>query len=182
MKKNYVYIIAPLVATAIFTGIYWKYSATYDERIAEMHRKELEAAQAKLNEDAKNREIAAKAAFASQERRKKEAAEKKAREEREKDARDVAQQNMRKAQRDAQKLADRIKVIKRDMDAEKKEIAKLEEERKTHAAEQAFQRQYVKLAEDNVKDLTSVLEKIAETDKKWEEAAKEAAKAASAKK
>ena len=70
MKKNYVYIIAPVVATALFTGFYWKYSATYDERIAEMHRKEVETAQAKLNEDAKNREIAAKAAYASQERRK----------------------------------------------------------------------------------------------------------------
>lgn len=182
MKKNYVYIIAPVAATAIFLGFYVKYSASYDERITEMHRKELETAQAKLNEDAKNREIAAKAAFASQEKRK---AEKKAKDEkdaRDKDARDVAQQNMRKAQRDAQKLNDRVKGINKDIDAEKKEIAKIEEERKALAAEQAFQRQYVKLAETNVQSLTTVLDKINETDKKWEEAAKEAAKAAAAKK
>ena len=53
MKKNYIYMAAPLVALAIFTGIYFKYSSSYDDRMAEMHRKELETAQAKLNEDAK---------------------------------------------------------------------------------------------------------------------------------
>ena len=181
MKKNYVYIIAPVVATALFTGFYWKYSATYDERIAEMHRKEVETAQAKLNEDAKNREIAAKAAYASQERRK---AEKKAKDEkdaREKDMREQAQGNMRKAQRDTQKLNDRVKGLTKEIDAEKKEIAKVEEERKVLGAEQAFQRQFVKAAEANVQSLTAVLDKVAETDKKWEEAAKEAAKAAAKK-
>ena len=55
MKKNYVYIVAPIVALAVFTGVYFKYSSSYDDRMAEMHRKELEATQAKLNEDAKNR-------------------------------------------------------------------------------------------------------------------------------
>src|SRR5258708_11383965 len=42
----------------------------YDTRMAEMHRKEVEQAQKKLDEDAKNREVAAKAAFAAQEKRK----------------------------------------------------------------------------------------------------------------
>ena len=63
MKKNYVYFIAPLAGLVVFTGVYWQYASGYDARMAEMHRKEVEAVQAKLNEDSKNREIAAKNAF-----------------------------------------------------------------------------------------------------------------------
>jgi hypothetical protein len=182
MKKNYVYMVAPIVALAVFTGFYFKYSSSYDDRMAEMHRKEVEATQKKLDEDAKNREIAAKAAFASQEKRK---ADKKAKDEkdaRDKEMRDQAQQTMRKAQRDAQKLADRIKQLTKDSDAEKKEIAKIDEDRKALVAEQAFQRQYTKAAEANVQNLTATLDKVVEVDKQWEAAAKAAAAAASTKK
>lgn len=178
MKKNYVYIVAPVAALAIFTGFYVKYSSSYEERMAEMHRKELEATQAKLNQDAKNREIAAKAAFASQEKRK---ADKKAKDEKDakdKEMRELAQQTMRKAQRDAEKLNSRIKQLNKEIDAEKKEIAKLEEDKKVLAAEQAFQRQYVKAAEANAQNMLAVLDKISEVDKKWAEAAKAAAAAA----
>ena len=41
---------------------------------------------------------------------------------------------------------------------------------------------YVKAAEANVRSLTAVLEKIADADKKWEDAQKEAARQAAAKK
>ena len=180
MKKNYVYMIAPLAALAIFTGFYFKYSSSYDERMAEMHRKELETVQAKLNEDAKNREIAAKAAFAAQEKRK---AEKKAKDEkdaRDKEMRDNAQQAMRKAQRDAQKLSERVKALTKDVTVEKSEIAKIDDEKKTLLAEQAFQRKYVKDAEANVQALTKTLDDIVETDKKWDAYQKEVAKAAAA--
>lgn len=182
MKKNYVYIVAPVAALAVFTGFYVKYSSSYDDRMAEMHRKELEVTQEKLNQDAKNREIAAKAAFATQEKRK---ADKKAKDEkdaRDKEMRDQAQQAMRKAQRDAEKLNGRIKVLNKEIDAEKKEIAKIEEDKKILAAEQAFQRQYVKAAEANAQNMVVVLDKITEVDKKWAEAAKAAAAAAAAKK
>ena len=87
MKKNYVYFIAPLAGLAIFTGIYWQYSATYENRLLEMHRREVEATQKKLDEDSKNRKIAADTAFASQEKRK---ADKKA-----KDAKDSADKDAR---------------------------------------------------------------------------------------
>lgn len=181
MKKNYVYFIAPLAGLAVFTGVYWQYSVGYDARAAEMHRKEFESAQAKLNEDAKNRELAAKTAFAAQEKRKADRKVKDAKDAADKDARALAEQNMRKAQGDANKLNTRSKQLAKDLDLVKKEIAKLEEDKKFLVAEEAFQREFVKQAQTNVTGLLATLDKVTETDKKWDEAAKEAAKAAAKK-
>jgi hypothetical protein len=150
--------------------------------MTEMHRKEAEAVQAKLNDDAKNRQIAAEAAFKAQEKRKADKKVKDLKDAADKDARDLATQNMRKAQTDANKLTTRVKGLTKEIDAEKKEIAKLEEEKKSLAAEQAFQRQYVKEAEAHVAALLATLDQIAVADKKWEDAAKEALKAAAVKK
>ena len=182
MKKNYVYFIAPLAGLAVFLGIYWPYSANFDNRMAEMHRRELEAAQTKLNEDAKNREFAAKAAFAAQEKRK---ADRKAKEEKDsadKDAREIATQNMRKAQNDAGKLNTRVRQLTKDIDLVNKDITKLEEDRKFLVAEREFQNEYVKKAQANVTALLGTLDKVDAADKKWDDAAKAAAKAAAEKK
>ena len=182
MKKNYVYFIAPMVGLAVFVGIYWQYAASYDDRIAEMHRKEVEAAQKKVDEDAKNRLIAAQSAFASQEKRKADKKIKDAKDAADKDARDQAQAVMRKAQNDAGKLTTRVKALNKDIEAEKNEVKKLEEEKKSLLAEQAFQRQYLKEAEAHVTALLATLDQIAVADKKWDDAVKEAAKAATVKK
>ena len=89
---------------------------------------------------------------------------------------------MRKAQNDAGKLVTRKKSLEKEIEAEKKEVAKLEEDKKNLLAEQAFQKQYVKQAETNVTALLATLDQVAAADKKWEDAAKEAAKAATQKK
>ena len=180
MKKNYVYFIAPLAGLAIFTGIYWQYSATYENRLVEMHRRELEAAQKKLDEDAKNRKMAADTAYASQEKRKAEKKAKDAKDAADKDAREQAQAVMRKAQNDAGKLTSRVRVLEKDIKTEKAEIAKLEEDKKALLAEKAFQAKYVTQAEANVTALLATLDKVGEADKKWEEAQK--AQAAAVKK
>lgn len=182
MKKNYVYFIAPLAGLAVFVGIYWQYASSYDTRMAEMHRKEVEAAQTKLNEDAKNRQLAAEQAFKAQEKRKADKKIKDAKDAADKEARDQATQNMRKAQNDAGKLTSRVKSLNKDIEAEKKEIEKLEAEKKSLIAEQAFQRQYLKEAEAHVTALLGTLDQIAVADKKWDDAVKEAAKAAAQKK
>ena len=182
MKKNYVYFIAPLAGLAIFTGIYWQYSAGYEVRMADMHRREFEAAQAKLNEDAKNREVAAKAAFAAQEKRKADRKAKEAKDAADKDAREQATANMRKAQNDTGKLNTRSKQVAKDVDLVNKEIGKLKEEQNFLVAEQAFQRDYVKQAQANVNALLATLDKVTEADKQWDAAAKAAAKAAAERK
>jgi hypothetical protein len=178
MKKNYVYFIAPMAGLAVFVGIYWQYASGYDARMVEMRRKEAEVVQAKLDKDAKERVKAAEAAFASQEKRKADKKIKDAKDASDKEAREQATQNMRKAQNDAGKLVTRVKSLTKEIDAEKKEIAQLEEDKKTLLAEQAFQRQYVKEAEAHVTALLGTLDQIAVADKKWEDAVKEQAKAA----
>lgn len=180
MKKNYVYFIAPMAGLAVFVGIYWQYASGYEERIAEMHRKEAAAIQAKLDDDAKNRVKAAEAAYAAQEKRKADKKIKDAKDAADKEAREQATQNMRKAQNDAGKLVTRVKSLTKEIEAEKKEIAQLEEDKKALVAEQAFQRQYVKAAEAHVTTLLATLDQIAVADKKWEDKVKEDAKAAAA--
>ena len=182
MKKNYVYFIAPQAGLAVFTGVYWQYSAGFEARMAAMQRKEFEAIQAKLNQDAMNREFAAKSAFAAQEKRKADRKAKDAKDAADKDARDLATQNMRKAQNDTGKLNTRTKQLTKDLDLVKQQIAKLEEDKKFLVAEEAFQREFVNQAKTNVTGLLATLDKVTEADKKWEDAAKEAAKAAAAKK
>ena len=62
----------------------------------------------------------------------------------------------------------------------KAEIAKIKDDQKRSLDEQAFLREYVKRAQGNAQNLTTVLEKIDAADKAFEAAAKAAAEAAKA--
>jgi hypothetical protein len=180
MKKKYLYVSAPLIGVIVFSGFYISARKTYDAKEDAIVRHAREIKEAKLKEEMKNREIAVRQALEQQDKRK---AEKKAREEKETkeaEARAQAVQARSKASRDADKLEASVKRLQRDIDEEKKEIAKIEVEKKHLLDEQAGLVVYVKAAETNVKGLTAVLEKIVDADKKWEDAQKEAARAAAA--
>jgi hypothetical protein len=182
MKKKYLYVAAPLIGVVVFSGFYISARKDYDAREEAVVRHAREIKDAKLKEEMKNREIAVRQALQQQETRK---AEKKAREEKEAkeaEARAQAVQARSKASRDADKLEASVKRLQRDVTEEQKEIAKIEVDKKRSVDEQAFLLDYVKAAEANVKSLTTVLEKIVDADKKWEDAQKEAARAAAAKK
>lgn len=177
MKKSYLYFLVPLVLTAIFAVYYWQYASGYDARLAAIDQKKKEERQQKLDEEAKAREKAIKDALALAEKRK---AEKKAKEEQEAKeaaARELAIQERNKAQQDARKYADQVKRLQKDVQDNKDEIAKTEEDKKQLVEEQGFLRDYVKKAEVNVQSLQGVLEKIDAADK-----ARAAAEAAAAKK
>lgn len=181
MKKNkYIYFLSPLIGLVVFFGFYWNASKAYDEREAAVVRKAVEAKKAKLAQEAINREKAVKDALEQQEKRR---AAKKAKDEletREAEARAQAVQARSKASRDADKIEASVKRLQRDIDEEKKEIAKIEADKKRYADDQVFLLEYVKQAEANVKNLRGILEKITEADKKWEEAQRAAAAAAAA--
>lgn len=184
MKKNYAYIIAPVVGLAIFTGIYLKYSSGYEARVEETKKREKAVLQAKLDQEALGRKSAADAAFIAQEKRKKEKAAKEAKDIEDRELREKAAQIRNKAVRDAEKMVAQVKRLTKEITDEKAVIAKVEEEKKRHVDESAFLRDYVKKAEDNSKSLLSVLDKIAEADRRAEEIAREQARinAAAAKK
>ena len=181
MKKNkYIYFLSPLIGLIVFFGFYWNASKAYDEREAAVVRKAMEVKKAKLEQEAINREKAVKDALQQQDKRR---AAKKAKDEleaREAEERAKAVQSRQKASRDADKIEASVKRLQRDIEEEKKEITKIQADKKRYADDQGFLLEYVKQAEANVKSLRGVLEKIAEADKKWEEAQREAAARAAA--
>jgi hypothetical protein len=180
MKKKYVYIFPPILGLVIFGVIYWQYNSGYEARLAESERKEKAIIQAKLDEDARNRKVAVESAIAAQEKRKVEKLAQDAKDAADKDRREKAMQAKYRAQREADKLASQVKRLQKEIEDEKKEIAKVEEDKKRVVDEAAFQREYVKKAEDNVRSLQTVLDRIAAADAAAEAAAKAAAAAAAA--
>jgi len=181
MKKSYVYFVVPLVALIVFFfGFYWNAHKDFEAREQEKIQRVRDAREAKLLKEAKDREIAVKAAIEMQEKRKKEKKERDTREALEKEAREQARQAREKAARDADKFEATVKRLEKEIEAEKKEIAAIQGDRKRTIDEQNFLKEYVKKAETNARSLTGVLERIDAADKAAEAAAKAAQAAAKA--
>ena len=181
MKKSYVYFIVPLLALLIFFfGFYWNAHKNFEAREQAKVKQASDAKRAKLEEEARNREIAVKSAIEMQEKRRKEKKEREERESREKEERERARQARDKAGRDSEKLEQQVKRIQKEIEGEKKELTEVQAERKRTAEEEGFLKEYVKKAEANTKSLTGVLERIAAADKAAEDAARAAAAAAAA--
>lgn len=180
MKKNYAYVLVPLIALIIFGAIYWNFNTHYEAKLAEKARQEQAAKRAKLEQEAKDREKAIKDAVAAQEQRK---AEKAIRDEKlkaDQEARTAAQQAREKARIDQDKFNRQVERLEKEIDVEKAAIAKIEADNKSLVDRETFLRTFVKQAEDNTKSLTDVLTKIDAADKA--NAAAAAAAAAKAKK
>lgn len=180
MKKKYIYVIPPVVGLVAFAVVYGNYASGYEERVAAAEKKARDEVQAKLDADAKAREKAVKDALASQEKRKIEKAAKEKKDAEDKEMREKAVQAKYRAQRDAEKLAAQVRRLEKDIETEKKEIAKIDDDKKRSLDEVGFQREYVKKAEDNVRSLATVLDRIKAADDAAEAAAKAAAAAAAA--
>lgn len=181
MKKSYVYFIAPVALLLIFFfGFYWNAHKEYDAREAAKIKAEKDAKQAKLEKEAKDREAAVKAALEMQDKRRADKKAKDERETREKEEREKARMARDKAGRDADKLEQQVKRIQKEIEAEKKEFAEVQAERKRTVDELTFVKEYVKKAEVNVKGVTGVLERIEAADKMAADMARAAAEAAKA--
>jgi CHASE3 domain sensor protein len=181
MKKSYAYFVAPVVLLLIFFfGFYWNAHKNYEERAQNKIKEEREQKRAKLEKEAKDREKAVEAALALQEKRRAEKKAKDAKEAREKEERELARQARDKAGREADRLEAQAKRLQKEIDVEKTELTQVQALRKRTIDEQAFQREYVKKAEDNQRNLMGVLERIAAADKAIEDAAKAAAAAEAA--
>lgn len=178
MKKSYVYFIAPLVGLGLFAGVYWKYASTYDARLEAAATAQRKIKEGKIHDENMLKKKAVEDAIAAQDRRKQEKALKEAKDQEDRDRRDHSVQARNKAKEDSRKFSDQVKRLDRDVEENKKEMAKIEEDKKHSVDEQAFLREYVKKAEANQKSLGIVLEKIAAADKAAEEAARAAALAA----
>lgn len=177
MKKAYLYFLLPLIGLLAFGAFYWQFSASYEQRQEERAAVERQKKEAKLQEDARNREKAVFEAKAAQDKRKAEKAAKEARDAKDRDDRDLANQARRKAQADADKLEIQVKSLAKEIEETKKEIKEIEENKARAIAEEKFLKEYIKMAEANRASLLSIVEKIDAADKAAEAAAKEAAAA-----
>jgi hypothetical protein len=175
MKKSLIYVLAPLIGLIIFGAIYWNFSAGYEAKEAAKAAVIRQARDAKVLEQARANEAAIKAANEGVAKRRAEREAKEAKDKRDHEARQAAVDARDKANTDRIKFNSQVTRLENDIKTEKDAITKLEDEKKKLTDELAFLRVYVKQADDNVKTLKTVLDKIAAAD-----AARAAADAAAA--
>lgn len=174
---NKAYLFAPLLGCVAFFAVYWNFTSDYKKKEADKVEKVRVEREEKLKKEAELRKKAIEDAVVSMEKRKKEREEKETKDRNEKEARQNAVDARDKAGRDQQKLSQQVERLKKELTAEKEAVEKIEKDKTGYLAEQAFLRDYVKKAEENVKSLEAVLKKIADADAQRE---KEAAAAAAA--
>jgi hypothetical protein len=180
MKKTYVYFLVPIIGLIVFGCFYWNFSSSYDQHLADVANLANKAKQEKLELSNREKQKAYEDAVAASDLRKKEKEAKEKRDAEQADAREQALDQRSKAQRDAFSLTQKIDRLAKDVAATKKEVAGIEEDKKQAKEEEAHLRVLVKLAQDNVKDLQAVLQKIKDADDAAVAAAKAAADAAAA--
>lgn len=180
MKKNYVYFLAPLAGLILFGAVYWNFSKGLAERESRRLAAEKQKKEDKLRKQAHDNEEAVNNALAAQAKRHAERDAKDAKDKADKEARALAVEARDKADRDARKLTAQVERLEKEVQTEKDAIVKLESDKKKLTDEEAFLHVYVKQAEDNVKNLMQVLDKITAADAA--RAAADAAAAAAAKK
>src|ERR1017187_8668124 len=181
MKKTKVYLIVPLVVLIVFGAYYWSFKSDYDAKQATIVAAIKEQKLEKLRQEAVLREAAIRDAIEAQNLRKKERQERDAREQKQKDDKENAKLNADKAVQEQQKLKRQFAKVTGARKTEKEEIVKIEAENKKAVAEEAFLKEYVKMAQDNQASLAAVLTKIAAADAAVAKAAAAAAAAAAKK-
>lgn len=169
------YLILPVVGVIVFAVFFTRFNKEHEAKQAAIRAQEEIERKAKAAREVAAREEAIKAAIAAAERRKEERAERERQEEAKKLARLNAEDARQKAFGDRNRFRDQVARLKKDVEAVKAEIDKLEDEKKKHRDEQAFLQTYVKQAEANVKYYYDLLEKLNAA-----EAARAAAAAAAA--
>jgi hypothetical protein len=180
MKKKtaLLYFLVPIAALLAFIPFFWRFNANYEAneavRAEAIHQSKIAAiaAQDKLRQQAIDESLVTSA------RRQKEKKDRDDRLQRERDEKDAAYQARNKAESESRNLKDRSEHLQKDVDSVKADIAKLDADEGKQRQEADAAKQYVTLAEANVKNLSQVLDRIAAADA----AAEAAAKAAAAKK
>ncbi|MDF3058728.1 MAG: hypothetical protein K0R17_2943 [Rariglobus sp.] len=155
-----IYFIAPLVALALFFAVFLNFKNGHDELKLARAAAIATAKEAKLKSEIEARRQAIEDALRAQEQRKKEREAKEAREKAEKEARQLALDAREKAWREQEKLVRQLDRLKKEVIAEKEELAKRETVKIATLAEQAFLRDFVQKSEASVKKFEEVLVQI----------------------
>lgn len=157
---NKVYLVAPLLAVAVFAGYYWHYHRRHIARIDEANRQAEAAKEARRREELAAREQAHSAALAAREQRHAELAAKAAEETAVRAARAEAEQRRAHAANEERKLRQRIDQLKADVGALQTAVARTLDRERELKQEQTFLNQYMELAEENRGSLQRLLERL----------------------
>ncbi len=177
--STFYYFLFPILGLLVFVPFYWNFAANYDRHQEEQAQAALAQKRQELEAESRMRQKAVDDAVAAEARRKAELAAKAAAEQKRQDERQAAYEERDRDNREATRLQDRVDELTNDVKSAKDAIAKIERDEKVQRQNKAFLDRYVVKAEGNVKDLTDVLQKIADADAR---AAAAAAAAAAAKK
>ncbi len=176
-KTSLLYFAVPIVAVLVFIPFFWRFNATYDAREAARAEVIHQGKIAQIAEQDRLRQKAIDDSLVTQARRQKEKKERDDRLQKERDDRESALQARNKANNDSVGLKNRIDRVTKEVETVKADIAKLEADEEKQRQEESAARQYVVLAEANVKNLSQVLDRIKAADDAADAAAKAAAAA-----
>ncbi|HYC72302.1 MAG TPA: hypothetical protein VEB66_13905 [Opitutaceae bacterium] len=176
---NKIYVIVPLIGLLLFGGYFWNFNKGY--KLKEQQKREAveKAVRDKAIEDEKNRRIAYDNAIKAQEQRKREKEERDRIEEEKKKQRQDLEDKRERSFNERKKFREQVDRLKKEVAEVDDQIKDVEAEKKSHADEQVFLKNYVKQAESNVKYYYDLLDKIDAAEKA--RAAAEAAAAAAKK-
>lgn len=165
MKKKYIYMLAPLVGLIIFCVFYIPFANRYDAQQEAKHKKELADRDAKLMAEAEARRQAIIKANEDADRRKREREAKAARDKADQDAREASLAQREKAFNDQKKYKDQVASLQKEIAAEQKAIAAIEQDKQDALKEQSFLKSYVQQAETNAQNILSLVDKLAAAEK-----------------
>lgn len=159
MKKAY--LIFPLAAVLAFGAIYWNFDRGYAQREEAARRQVRLEKEARLKAEAEARARGIEEAIRLQAGRRKAREEREAREAAEKETRQLALDAREKAFRNQEQLARQIERLKKDVAAEQAAVAEIAAAHKLSLDEQAFLREYIAKAEENLRALETLLGALA---------------------
>ena len=179
-KKSALYIFVPIIALVLFFAYYWNFSSHYEQVQADRVTAQKRQVEANRLEQDKLRLKAVNDAIAAQAKRKAEREAKDAKDRQDADDRNNALQARDKAHAEALSLRDKVATLTSQVKAEKDELARVDQDKKSMVAELDFLEIDVKKANDNQEHLANVLKLIAAADAANAAAARAAAAAAAA--
>jgi dTMP kinase len=179
-KKTSLYIFVPLIALVLFFAYYWNFNSGYEQALADRAAAHKRQVDANLKQQNDLRLKAVNDAIAAQAKRKAEKEAKDARNRQEADDHNKAVQARDKAHADALSLSDKVDRLTGQVKAEKDDLARVEQDKKSLVAQLDFLEIDVKKANANQEALANVLKEISAADAAAAAAARAAAAAAAA--
>ena len=164
MKKNKIYIIAPVLVLVLFGAYYWNFSSQYEAKQAGIAALAKEKKLETLKAEAASREAAIHDALEAQKQRKAERAAREEKDRKQKDDRENARLESEKSDQESQKLGRQAEKLAKDVATAKEEIAKIQAEEKISVGQLEFLKQYIADATANQAKLADVIAKIEAAD------------------